>query len=59
MLSPDSVGQMAAIAGRSIVAMVRRQNLAIAINAPVLPAETTTSAWPAFTASIARHMDEM
>ena len=59
MLSPFSVGQIAAIAGRSILAMVRRQNFAIAISAPVLPAETATSASPVFTASIARHMVEM
>ncbi len=42
-LSPRSVGHIAAIAGRSMVAMVRRQNFDIAISAPVLPAETQTS----------------
>ncbi|MNL71063.1 hypothetical protein D3C87_1961580 [compost metagenome] len=58
MLSPVDVGQIAAIAGRSIVAMVRRQNFAMAISAPVLPADTTTSALPVFTASMLRHMLE-
>ena len=57
-LSPRSVGQIAAIAGRSMLAMVRRQNLDIAISAPVLPAETQTSASPVFTASIAFHIDD-
>ena len=37
---------------------VRRQNFAIAISAPVLPAETAKSASPFFTASIERHMLE-
>ena len=58
MDSPFSVGQMPAIAGRSILAMVRRQNRDIAISAPVLPADTATSASPLFTASMARHMEE-
>ncbi len=49
---------MAAIAGRSILAIVRRQNFAIAISAPVLPADTQASASPVFTASIAFHMDD-
>ena len=43
--------------GRSC-AMVRRQNLDIAISAPVLPAETAASASPVFTASIAFHIDD-
>ena len=38
--------------------MVRRLNLAIAISAPVLPAETATSASPFFTASIASHIED-
>ena len=38
--------------------MVCRWNRAIAISAPVLPAETATSASPFFTASIASHIDE-
>ena len=38
---------------------MRRQNRAIAISAPVLPAETATSASPFFTASIASHIDEV
>jgi hypothetical protein len=56
---PLRVGQMAAMAGRSIPAMVRRSILAIAINAPVLPAETATSASPFFTASTASHMEDL
>ena len=35
-----------------------RQNFAIAISAPVLPAETAQSASPFFTASIASHIDD-
>ena len=58
MLSPRMVGHMAAIAGRSTCAIVRRQNFAMAISAPVLPAETTTSASSFFTDSMARHMDD-
>ena len=58
MLSLLAVGQMAAIAGRSMLAMVRRQNFDMAISAPVLPAEMHTSASPAFTASTAFHMDD-
>ena len=46
MLSPRMVGQIAAIAGRSMVAMVRRQNFDIAISAPVLPADMQQSASP-------------
>ena len=38
---------------------MRRQNRAIAISAPVLPAETATSASPFFTASIASHIDDV
>ena len=57
-LSPRSVGQIAAIAGRSMLAMVRRQNFDIAISAPVLPAETQTSASPVLTASTAFHIDD-
>ena len=56
--SPRSVGQIAAIAGRSMPAIVRRLILAIAISAPVLPAETATSALPFFTASIASHIED-
>ena len=58
MLSPRSVGQMAAMAGRSIAAMVRKQKRDIAISAPVLPADTQASDVPAFTASIDFHMDD-
>ena len=53
-----SVGQIAAIAGRSMPAIMRRLNFAIAISAPVLPAETATSASPFFTASIASHIED-
>ena len=38
--------------------MVRRQNLAMAIRAPVLPAETQTVASPVFTDSIAFHIED-
>ena len=37
---------------------MRRQTLAIAISAPVLPAEIAQSASPRLTASTARHIDE-
>ena len=57
-LSPRNVGQMAAIAGRSMPAMVRRQNFAIAISAPVLPAETRRRPRRFLTASIAFHIDD-
>ena len=56
--SPLSVGQSAAIAGRSMPSIILRLKRAIAINAPVLPAETATSASPFFTASIASHIDD-
>ena len=56
--SPLSVGQSVAMAGRSIGAMVCRQNFAIAISAPVFPAETAQAAAPVFTASIACHIEE-
>ena len=56
--SPRRVGHRAAIAGRSMPGMVLRLNLAIAISAPVLPAETAASASPFLTASIASHMDD-
>ncbi len=57
-LSPRTVGQIAAMAGRSIVAIVRKQNFDIAISAPVLPAEIQASAVPDLTASIAFHIDD-
>ena len=56
--SPRSVGHMAAMAGRSIGAIVCRQNFAIAIRAPVVPAETAQSAEPFLIASIACHIEE-
>ena len=59
MLSPRSVGHRAAIAGRSICAMVLRQIFAIAMSAPVLPAETAASASPSRTAWIASHMEDL
>ena len=46
------------MAGRPIPAMVRKWNLAIAISAPVFPAETATPACPFLTASIASHIEE-
>ena len=58
MERPRSVGQIAAMAGRSMPGIILRQIFDIAISAPVLPADRTTSADPLFTASIARHMDE-
>ena len=59
MLSPRTVGHSAAMAGRSTRGMVLRQNFAIAISAPVLPADTTASASPSRTAWIACHMDDL
>ncbi len=58
MERPRSVGQIAAIAGRSAPGSGFRQNFAIAINAPVLPADTTQEASPSWTASMARRMLE-
>ena len=56
--SPRTVGQRAAIAGRSMPAMVLSWNLASAISAPVLPAETARSASPRLTASIASDIED-
>ncbi len=58
MDSPRSVGHSAAIAGRSMPGSILRLNLAIAISAPVLPADTIMSASPFFTASIASHIED-
>ena len=58
MQVPFSVGQSAAIAGRSMPGSILRLNLAIAISAPVLPADTATSASPFLTASMASHIDD-
>ena len=55
MHSDLTVGHSAAIAGRSIPAIGRRMSFDIAMKAPVLPAETATSASPFCTASIASH----
>ena len=57
--SPRRVGHTAAIAGRSMPGSMRRLNRAIAISAPVLPADTATSASPFLTASIASHIEEV
>jgi hypothetical protein len=59
MLSPRRVGHMQAMAGRSICAMVLRQTLAVAMRAPVLPAETVASASLSRMAWTARHMDDL
>ena len=58
MQAPLSVGHSPAIAGRSMPGSIFRLNLAIAISAPVLPAETATSASPFLTASMASHIDD-
>ena len=58
MQEPLSVGHSPAIAGRSMPGIMRRLNFAIAISAPVLPADTATSASPFFTASMASHIDD-
>ena len=58
MLLCPTVGHWPAITGRSMPGMVLRISLAIAIRAPVLPAETATSASPFCTASSASHMLE-
>ena len=55
-LSPRRVGNIVAIAGRSIPGSVFSTNFAIAISAPVLPAETMPQARPSATASIASRM---
>ena len=55
-LSPFMVGRTEQMAGRSIPGKVRKPNIAIAIKAPVLPADTVQDASPDFTASIARRM---
>ena len=58
MQAPLSVGHSAAIAGRSMPGSIFRLNLAIAISAPVLPADTATSASPFLTASMASHIED-
>ena len=57
-LSPRVVGKNEAIAGRSMPGSIFRTSRAIAIRAPVLPAETTHAALPLATASSARRMLE-
>ena len=59
MLSPRTVGQIAAMAGRSTCGMVLRQNIDMAISAPVLPAETQASASSSRTAWMARHIEDL
>ena len=46
MHSASTVGQMAAIAGRSTPSIVFRQNLAMTMSAPVLPADTAAVGAP-------------
>ena len=57
-LSPRIVGKNDAIAGRSMPGSVLSTNLAIAIRAPVFPADTTQAALPCATASMASRMLE-
>ncbi len=59
MISDRSVGQMAEIAGREMPSMVLRQNVAMAISAPVLPPEIATAASPSLTDWMAAHIDEL
>ena len=56
IVCPRMVGQIAAMAGRERPGTVRSWNTDIAIKAPVLPAETATSASLFFTDSMALHM---
>ena len=56
--SPRKVGHSAAIAGRSMPSSIFRLKRDIAISAPVLPAETATSASPFLTASSASHIED-
>ena len=56
MLSLRSVGHIAAMAGREMPGSVLRMKRAMAISAPVLPADTAASASPVRTASIVIHM---
>jgi len=58
-MSVRSVGHIAAIAGREIPSIGLRQNVAMAISAPVLPPEIATSASPSFTAWMAFHIEEL
>jgi hypothetical protein len=58
MLGRPMVGHCPAIAGRSMPGMVLRTSLAIAMRAPVLPADTVKSASPFCTASMDSHMLE-
>ena len=58
MTSPFFAGSCDAIAGRSMPGRVFSTNLAIAISAPVFPAETQACAAPALTRLIATRIDE-
>ena len=53
------VGKNEAMAGRSMPGSVRSTIFAIAISAPVLPAETIAAASPLWTASMARRMEDL
>ena len=55
---PSDVGKNLAIAGRSMPSMVFKTNFAVAINAPVLPADTAASAKPSFTWLMATRIEE-
>ena len=58
-MSLRRVGQIAAMAGREMPSIGRRQKVAMAISAPVLPPEIATSASPSFTDWMAFHIDEL
>ncbi len=58
-VSPRRVGKNEAMAGRSMPGKVFSTILAMAMRAPVLPAETTPSARPSSTASMARRILEL
>ena len=58
-MSARSVGQIAAMAGREMPSIGRRQKVAIAIRAPVLPPEMATSASPSLTDCSAAHIEEL
>jgi hypothetical protein len=58
MAWPLMVGITVAIAGRSMPGRVLRTKRAVAISAPVFPAETQASASPDLTRSIATRIEE-
>jgi hypothetical protein len=57
-VNPRRLGSTAAIAGRSMPRSTPMTNMAIAIAAPVLPAETNAAALPSRTASAATRSEE-